>query len=161
VPSSRPERILAFAGALLAGTLVVLVVIAWGDYRTAEPPRFRVAAADGLSEGASQTVPDLAPLPTTQPSPSPAADVARLTVIASRGPCWLEVRRGGSTGQVVFYGLLARGDRRTFRSKVVWLTLGAGHNVDLSLNGEPVSNVPSGVSTLTVRPGGVTASTPG
>jgi hypothetical protein len=161
VLSSRAERILVAAGALLTATLLVLVLIAWADYRAAEPHTFRAAAADALSEDVAQPVPRLAPVPIASAPPRPVVDVARLTVIASRGPCWLEVRRGGPTGRIAFYGLLARGDRRTFRSKVVWVTLGAGQNVDLRLNGDAVSEVPSGISTLTARPGGITPSTPG
>jgi hypothetical protein len=162
VPSSRPERVLAFSGLLLAAALAVLVGVAWAQYRDAEPPTLRVAAAEGLSQAPVESVPDFVPLPTKREVASSSADnVARLTVVASRGPCWLEVRRGGSAGPVSFVGLLARGDRRTLRGKVLWLTVGAGQNVDLRLNGEPVSNVPAGVSTLTARPGGVAASTPG
>ena len=142
--------------------LAVLVGIAWADYRGAEPPTLRVAAAEGLSEAPVESVPDVAPLPTTHDvAPPTAARVARLTVIASRGPCWIEVRRGGPTGEISFTGLLAQGDRRTFRGKVLWATLGAGHNVDLRLNGEAVSDAPAGVSTLTARPGGVEASAVG
>jgi hypothetical protein len=162
VPSSRPERVLALGGVLLAAALAILVGVAWAQYRDAEPPTLRVAPAEGLSEAPAVSVPDFVPLPTTREvASSPADDVARLAVVASRGPCWLEVRRGGSAGPVSFVGLLAQGDGRTFRGKMLWLTVGAGQNVDLRLNGEPVSNVPAGVSTLTARPSGVAASTPG
>jgi hypothetical protein len=162
VPSSRPERVLAFSGVLLAAALAVLVGIAWAQYHDAEPPTLRGAAAEAFSEAPVESVPDFAPLSTgREVAPSAADNVARLTVVASRGPCWLEVRRGGSAGPISFVGLLARGDRRTLRGKVLWLTVGAGQNVDLRLNGEVVSNVPAGVSTLTAQRGKVAASTPG
>ena len=165
MPSSRPERILSFAGALLTAALAALVVLAWDDYRAAEPPSFEGVPAERLS-AAVETVSDRAPAQprtttVTEPRPSPPAAVARLTVIAARGPCWLDVRRGGPTGDGVFAGILARGERRTFLGKVVWVTLGAGENVDMRLNDEPVSDVPSGISTLIARPDGVARTAPG
>ena len=166
VPSTRPERILSVAGVLLTAALAALVMVAWGDYRAAEPPTFRGVPAERLTAAAVGTVPDRAPAQApvtavTKPPPAPAVRIARLTVIAARGPCWLDVRRGGSTGQGLFAGILAQGERRTFRGKVVWVAVGAGENLDVKLNGEPVSNVPPGVSTLVARPDGVTPTTPG
>jgi hypothetical protein len=166
VPSTRPERILSFAVALLTAALAALVVVAWGDYRGAEPPSLARVPAKRLTAATVETVPDRAPAQArvtavTEPPPRPAVTVARLTVIAVRGPCWLDVRRGGPTGQGVFVGILAQGERRTFRGKVVWVAVGAGENIDVKLNGEPVSNVPAGVSTVVARPDGVTPTAPG
>ena len=166
MPSTRPERILTIAGALLTAALAALVVVAWGDYRAAEPPRIEGLPAERLAAATVETVPDRAPAQarvTTviEPPPAPAVRVARLTVIAARGPCWLDVRRGGSAGKGVFAGILAEGERRTFRGKVVWVAVGAGESIDVKLNGEAVTNVPSGISTLVARPNGVTPTAPG
>jgi len=166
VPATRPERILSVAVALLTAALAALVMVAWGDYRAAEPRSFAGVPAERLTTAAVETVPEPAPVQAsvtavTEPPPRPAAAVARLTVVAARGPCWLDVRRGGSAGRGLFAGILGQGEQRTFRGKLVWVAVGAGENIDVKLNGEPVSNVPAGVSTLIARPDGVTPSPPG
>lgn len=53
---------------------------------------------------------------------------ATLVVRAVRGPCWIEARRGGSTGALLARRTLARGESATFAAPRVWLRLGAPWN---------------------------------
>jgi hypothetical protein len=61
--------------------------------------------------------------------PHVAARPARTLVVrAARGPCWIEARRGSSTGALLTERTLAQGESATFAAPRVWLRLGAPWN---------------------------------
>jgi hypothetical protein len=78
------------------------------------------------------------------PAPEPAAAAAAprvqqhvavahratavLVVRAATGPCWIEARRGGSTGALLAQRTLAQGESATFSGRRIWLRLGAPWN---------------------------------
>jgi len=66
---------------------------------------------------------------------------AVLVVRAVRGPCWIEARRGGSTGPVLARRTLAQGESATFAAKRVWLRLGAPWNATVR-RGAHVARLP-------------------
>ncbi len=68
--------------------------------------------------------PTPSPTRTARPSPTPTVgpDVVRVSTVA--GDCWLEVRRSGSTGTVLFSGTVPRGKTRVFRGDDLWLRIG-------------------------------------
>lgn len=78
------------------------------------------------------------------------AAAALVVVRAARGDCWVEAREGSARGPVLFAGLLAQGDTQRFRAALVWLRLGAGTNVDVTVGGRRAS-VPAGTGELVVR----------
>jgi hypothetical protein len=61
-----------------------------------------------------------------------------LTLLAS-GRCWVELRAGSENGPVIFAGILAPGDHRTFREPAgLWLRLGYPNGVAIQINGSTV-----------------------
>jgi len=65
----------------------------------------------------------------THVAPTPARP-APLVLTATRGDCWLLVRRGGATGPVLYEGMLYQGQTKRFAAPRVWVRLGAPGMVD-------------------------------
>jgi Helix-turn-helix domain len=65
--------------------------------------------------------------------PSPSTTTPRSTSVSHRfaislmavGPCWLQVRAGSATGQLLFVGMLDSGQVRRFRHRRLWIRVGA------------------------------------
>jgi hypothetical protein len=134
-----------FGGCVLAViALVVANVLAWrGDLpglETTQPASIsRVPAGE-----------------TAQPTPSAAGpELARLTIDATQGPCFVVVRENGPSGDVLFRGLLEQGQQVEVAEPRLWIRAGATENVVLELNGEPMKGVSSGAVELIVTPQGV------
>lgn len=70
-----------------------------------------------------------------------------LTISATRGDCWVEVRAGSATGTMLYAGTLPTGRTIKFSRPKVWLRLGAASHVDVVVNGEQ-STVPPGTVEL-------------
>jgi len=98
--------------------------------------------------------------PSTKPgalgiiSPSPSPSVSKpakpqktttpvvkgeLRVSAPDGESWLEVRRDGSTGTVLFSGTVKKGKTRVFVGDVLWLRLGNPSAVRLRVDGRKIA----------------------
>jgi hypothetical protein len=73
-----------------------------------------------------------------------------LVVRAARGDCWVVARRGSATGRRLYFGLLRHGRTLHFASRPVWLQLGAGANVDVTLDGKR-QRIPNGTITRIFR----------
>jgi transcriptional regulator with XRE-family HTH domain len=74
---------------------------------------------------------------------------AVLVLRATRGDCWLLVRRGDSNGAVLYEGTLRRGSTVRFAAPRVWVRLGAPGMVDASRGGKAVPGL-SGATPLDV-----------
>jgi cytoskeletal protein RodZ len=157
-----PTRSAALIGvALLAA--VVLAVVAYGagwfsDDDTADVP---VAAAGGegsddgqpvAAEPAPPTVAAATPPPTAPAAATPAgtAAAAGQVVITAREDAWVKVY-DRSTGQSVFMGVMAAGDRYEVPAERQDLLLWTGRAgaLDVSVGGTPIA--PLGAPTQTVR----------
>jgi cytoskeletal protein RodZ len=77
-------------------------------------------------------------------SPPPALPT-RAVLVASRGACWLEVRSGGATGQLVYERTLQQGQKLPVQlgRGPVWISIGAPWNLDVRLGGKLVHGLPS------------------
>jgi hypothetical protein len=131
--------------------LLLLNVFAWGGGLVDEP---------AAKQSQPEPTPEPAPLPPPPPPPaeprtvanppaaatSPAATTS-LTISATRGDCWVEVRAGSPTGELLYAGTLAAGNTLRFNRERLWLRLGAAANVDVTVNGRP-STVPPGTVEL-------------
>jgi hypothetical protein len=161
VPQGIFERTVAVFIVLVVAGLIVLLVPSWQRYQD----RVRDLEAGGapataLTEVATTTAlaeaTTTAPLPpapaTTALAPPRPVRLARLAIAATRGDCWLAVRKGSASGQLLYTGFLSAGESRRFRAKRLWVRLGASGNVDLRLNGKRVPGVPSGTVVLLVGP---------
>jgi Domain of unknown function (DUF4115) len=143
------QRLALLLAAVAAAALLVLNGLAWTGGHVSEPG----------AEPEAAFVPEPAaprPKPARQqvarkrfPAPEPATVATALTITATRGDCWTEVRAGSSTGPVLYAGLLASGSTLKFNRDRLWLRLGASSNVDIMVNGRP-SSVPSGTVELTL-----------
>jgi hypothetical protein len=120
-----------------------------------------VLSAWALMRNEAQTVAvstrDVTTTVTTAAPAEPAATVApvRLAVTAARGDCWIDARAGSAAGKGIFAGTLTQGHSLRFRRKRLWLSVGAGANLDVRLNGRRVADFPSGTATVLVTARGV------
>jgi hypothetical protein len=167
VPETTFDRLVVLIGACIVAGLIAIIVPAWREYDTAGEP--------SETEGAPQpTTPSTTPAtqssgtpvqtrPRTPPTPSrPSAaapttgstaakggqpTVAKLTLIAANGDCWVEARSDSATGRQLYYGMLAQGERLTVSGRVLWLRLGAPNNLVARVGTKPIS-LPAGAATV-------------
>jgi hypothetical protein len=91
----------------------------------------------------------------TRPAAAPHRPAtARISLVASRGPCWLSVRLGSETGRVLYERTLAQGESARFAGARLWLRIGAPWNLDATLNGKSVQ-LPGSLGNVLVTPAGV------
>ena len=127
VPAQRPsshggrESHIAVLALLAIAVVTALVIAAW---RFGGPEQERVR---GLQ---TEQVPALGNV--SQPA-------TRLVVFAARGASWMEVRSGARGRRLVYSGTLERGQRKTFRARVLRLTVATPRNVRVRLNGRNVA----------------------
>ncbi len=69
----------------------------------------------------------------------PRARGVRLVLAAARGDCWLEVKRRGPTGELVYSGTLEQGQRQRFAGRRLWIRVGRPSALDATLNGKRVT----------------------
>jgi cytoskeleton protein RodZ len=137
-----------FIAVALAGIVAVtlLVVVAWS---IGSEPNREIPLAN------TPTSADRAPAAGAQGGSKPArkATLARLVLRASAGDCWLEVRAGSVAGNLLYQGTLEQGQLLRFARKRLWMVVGAGDNLDATVNGKPI-DLPSNDSVI-VGPKGV------
>jgi transcriptional regulator with XRE-family HTH domain len=101
-----------------------------------------------------------------RPKPKPAAPFIpavvppALTLAATRGDCWLELRVGSSTGPIVYEHTLRRGEAARFGlRKTLWIRLGAPWNLDAKIGSRSVtSQLPDRTGDAKATAHGVSAS---
>ena len=94
------------------------------------------------------------------PPPSGGTGAAHRTsglALAASGPCWIQVRQGSSSGQVLYSGVLAAGQTRHFHHVPVWIRVGAPWDLVLKVRGRQVPWPITGVGNVLVTASGVTA----
>jgi cytoskeletal protein RodZ len=113
--------------AVIAAVGVVVGVAAWGasshNTKTLAPTEPEPAAAATQTQAQTTITLQKAPV-------APPAHPAALVIRATRGDCWLQVRRGGPTGAVVYEGTLRLGTSMRFAEASLWVRFGAPWNVD-------------------------------
>jgi hypothetical protein len=147
-----------FVVVALAGIVAVtiLVVVAW---------KF---GSSGASTSANLLTDDAPPATTTQQTPTTGTDtqeaapaepvqrLARLVLNAVGGDCWLRVRSGSATGELLYEGTLQQGQTQRFAKwKRLWIQLGAPVYLQAKLNGHRVKNFPTSPSVVAVTAKGV------
>jgi Domain of unknown function (DUF4115) len=93
--------------------------------------------------------------PRTAPHP---VTVARIVLVATRGPCWLSVHLVSATGRAVYQGTLEQGRTARFISTRLWIRIGAPWNIDATLNGKAVQ-LPASTGDVVVTPARLSATT--
>jgi hypothetical protein len=137
-----------FVAVALAGIVAVtlLVVVAW---RIGNEPNPSVPLGNNPTTTAESRVQG------AQGGSKPAKKpkLARLVVRAADGDCWLEIRAGSVTGNLLYQGTLEQGQTLRFARKRIWMVVGAAGNLDATVNGDAVE-LPSNASVI-VGPRGV------
>lgn len=81
--------------------------------------------------------------------------LARLVIVATRGPCWLGVHIGSAAGPTVYARTLGQGATARFVSRRLWIRIGAPWNVDATLDGRALG-LPATTGNVVVTPTGLT-----
>jgi hypothetical protein len=125
---------------------------------------WQLTSGGGGNESASTQQPiarttTAAAAPTTTTTRAVPA-VARITVAATRGPCWLSVHVASASGPFVWEGTLEPGRTVHFVSRRLWMRLGAPWNLDARLNGK-ATVLPTQTGDIVVTARGISSPTPG
>jgi len=131
--------------ALTVGALVAVVAVAaWSS--VSNSPRTPVSApATPLTTQTQKVRSAGAVLGAERTIAKPHATRAELVIGATRGNCWLLVRRGGPAGPVLYEQTLQKGRSVRFAAPRVWVRLGAPGMVDVARG----ARVVAGLSGLT------------
>jgi helix-turn-helix protein/uncharacterized protein DUF4115 len=152
-PGASPARRYGLAIAVLLVALVGALV-AWqlggSSRRPSGVPAASAAAARARASVTSQAVRPA----TLQRGPAARPVMASLVLRATRGPCWLWVRRGSAGGRQLFQGTLEPGQWRRFAQGPLWVRIGAPWNLDARRAGAPLS-LPQTVADVVVTATGV------
>ena len=170
MPDSRTERIAFAVGLAAIAALAIALIPAWRSYHSSSSPLLPSLARSGGAEAERTSYrPPTAPAQKSLAAPAgvsretpaprkaaPAAAVAKLRLAASRGDCWLEVRASTAKGKVLYVGTLIKGKSLKLAARTFWIRFGAPQDVDLVVNGDPVS-IPSGTLDVLVSRDGILA----
>lgn len=124
-PRRRRVRRREVAAGIVAAAAIGVVVWA-ASSRTAHPLAPQAAPTVQTHRAAAV----LGTRHTVRSHPPPSRP-APLVVRATRGDCWLLVRRGGANGPVLYEGTLHEGSVARFAAPHVWVRLGAPGMVDM------------------------------
>jgi transcriptional regulator with XRE-family HTH domain len=142
-PRGRPTPPIGMAAAAVLGLVVLLVAVA--AWRLATPHGNNTAVTTNTTRTTASRPRVHATPPVKKPkrqAPKPEK-IPVLVVRATRGPCWILVRMGSGTGQVVTQRTLEAGQHLSFSlRRPLWLRLGAPSNLDVLVGGHLVANVP-------------------
>jgi hypothetical protein len=123
--------------ALLAVALVALAAWLLGSSGGSSPPPRAGAPAHHASPAAVVAAP---PRPAGRPRPARPAAVPSLTLVASRGPCWLLVQIGSAAGRTVYVRTLQPGRAVSFGlRRPLWIRVGAPWNLDARIGERSVT----------------------
>lgn len=128
--------------AIVALALLTAALAVWrlgtggGSGGSQSPPRTQTVAATRPAVHHSAP-PPVKPAAALAPPPVHPA----LTLQATRGDCWLAVRKGSSTGPVVYEGVLRLGQSARFGlRKPLWIRMGAPWNVEATIGSRSVTS---------------------
>ncbi len=138
-PPARPRRrpggklvpAMSIAGLAVAGVLAYAILAA-GSNKHTRLVTLPAQAASAPAKTAAKT-----PKAKAKPKPDAPAPTrtARLAVTATR-TSWLELRRGSSTGRIVYSGELPAGRSLHVRAPRIWARFGAAANLEIVLDGK-------------------------
>lgn len=145
-PPPPPRRGRRARIALIAGVAAVAVAgVAGAVARDGSSPAARQRAAPHRTHAAAKpTLRHAAPAPAApraaEPAAkAPAAATVDVVIAADRGSSWIEIRRGSSTGKVLFAAELAPGKRLHYRAQRLWARFGAAGNLAITVDGKSLA----------------------
>jgi len=147
-----------FVVVALAGIVAVtiLVVVAWKFGSSGANTSANLLTDDSPPTTATQQTPTTG-AGTQETAPAqPPQRLARLVLNGVGGDCWLRVRSGSATGELLYEGTLQQGQTQRFAKwKRLWIQLGAPVYLQAKLNGHRVKNFPTSPSIVAVTAKGV------
>jgi cytoskeletal protein RodZ len=144
-----------FVVVALAGIVAVtiLVVVAW-KFGSSGANTGANLLTDNPAAATQQTTTGTETQETTPAQPTQR--LARLVLNAVGGDCWLRVRSGSATGELLYEGTLQQGQTQRFAKwKRLWIQLGAPVYLQAKLNSHRVKNFPKSPSVIAVTAKGV------
>jgi hypothetical protein len=127
-----PRRYRTWIVVTAAAAAAVVAIVAWTN-----------ASPQGVD------VSPVSPPPVVKAKPKPRPQVVakrpvdrRLVIRAALGNCWLQVRRGGPNGPILYQGTLTRGSVARFWAPRVWIRLGAPSVVDIHRGSHHLGRLP-------------------
>lgn len=112
------------------GAVVAFALLAWRFGGERQQPMRTAAPGSPLSRPLDR--------PESSSTTEHVVGAPALLLAAARGDCWLSVRVGSRSGQVLYEGLLRQGASLRFRRQPLWIRIGAPWNLDVRLNGQPM-----------------------
>lgn len=141
-PIERRELHLARPVALALAALAGGVVLVW-QLGFSSAPHTPLPATGLVPSATRQTAPRRHVTKPAHAAPAKTAAPATLVIRASRGSCWVSVRMGTASGQLVYERVLAQGGTLRFGlAKPLWVRLGAPWNADVTVRGKHVTGLP-------------------
>lgn len=133
--SHRGRNTIVIVAVLCLAALAAIYVVGLlnGDKGAEQPTEPGALGLTSPSPSASKT-----PTPDATKAVMPAWQKNLVKLEAKGGDCWMEVRRDGSTGTVLYSGTLKDGDKKKWKGKVIWMNLGAPANMRLNVQGKHV-----------------------
>lgn len=119
---------------LVAVVCLLVLVLIWVLGREQKPESQLPTKPDDIGLVSASPTPSPSPIPTV--TPAPVRDIVKIT--ARDGDCWIEVRRDGPEGVKLYSGTVKDGERKKFRGKHLWISLGNPVAVRLIAGGEKV-----------------------
>jgi cytoskeleton protein RodZ len=152
---------------MLVVSLLALPALAWVGLRS--ETRSTSSSASGgtggtpTGSGANRSPNDLLERAVSKTSASAiparaggtAGAVARVVISIQNGPSWIEVRRGSSTGPVVFSGIMQRGSVRRFAIERGIITVGAPAHTIIQRGDERISSSSGIAERWKITPAGI------
>jgi cytoskeleton protein RodZ len=145
--------VVALAG-IVAVAVLVVVAFAFGDDDPSRDPGAGLTAETSTGPPASPE-PPLATSGGGSSKRKPA--IAKLALTAARGDCWVAVRAGAPNGELLFAGTIFEGETERFTGRRLWLEVGAGQNLNVSVNGKRIRDFPASEPVVVVTALGVRA----
>jgi cytoskeleton protein RodZ len=145
------RRVLGLAAA--CGAVIFVGLVAWhgGDPQVSMLRQSTVEVA-----AATKTI---APRPRPPKRVASSAPTGRLVLAATRGDCWVSVRAGSRDGRVLYEGMVSEGDLVQVAGPRLWVRIGAPWNIDGTLNGRRIADLPADTGNVLVTPAGIAPAT--
>lgn len=143
---------MALSALITAAVVVAALAILAGFWSPADGGTDPADAGGTPAPRAAPAAPAAAGAP---PETSGASgSTASVTISAGQGRSWLEVRRGSADGRQLHYAMLESGQSRSFTAPRLWLRFGIGENIAITVDGEPVEDLPALAAKAVVTPDG-------
>jgi hypothetical protein len=139
----RPSPPIGMAAAGVLGLVVLAVAVAAWRLSTPQADQPTTAVTTTRTTASHPRVHATPPVAHHKREAKQPQAIPVLVVRATRGPCWILVRKGSDAGPVVTQRTLAIGQLLRFSLRhPLWLRLGAPSNLDVTVGGRAVANVP-------------------